>query len=151
MAGDEVEVVAGEGDDEALAGELAQEVGDLAAHTAVNQLVSIVFQVAVGLSHAASINVSRHLALGAYGAARRIRNTAPACGAAVGTLYLALPDLVLRPYFDPHSPADRPSLAITTGLLAGLATTAVLLLRRYGRSLTAREATAPPTAVAATT
>ncbi|MEV7777611.1 MATE family efflux transporter [Kitasatospora sp. NPDC088351] len=189
----------------------------LAAHTAVNQLIYIVFQVAVGLSHAASINVSRELALGAYAAARRIRNTALACGAVVmavvGTVYLTLPDLVLRPYFDPGSAADRQGLEIATGLLAvvavlqffdcaqnigvgllrglddtgsgfritlvgywlvglpaawllayplggdtlglwfglliGLATTAVLLLRRYGRALTARAGAAPAVATPA--
>ncbi|MER8187246.1 MATE family efflux transporter [Kitasatospora sp. NPDC094015] len=183
----------------------------LAAHTAVNQLIYIVFQVAVGLSHAASLNVSRELALGDLAAARRIRNTALACGAAVtslvGLAYLAVPDLVLRPYFDPGSAADLPGLRIATGLLAvvavlqlfdcaqnigvgllrglddtrsgfritligywlvglpaawllayplggatrglwlglliGLATTAVLLLRRYGRALTARQDAAP--------
>ncbi|MFJ8438968.1 MATE family efflux transporter [Kitasatospora griseola] len=182
----------------------------LAAHTAVNQLIYIVFQVAVGLSHAASINVSRELALGDFAAARRIRNTALACGAVattlVGLAYLAVPELVLRPYFDPGSPSDQQALKIATGLLAvvavlqffdcaqnigvgllrglddtrsgfrltlvgywlvglpaawlfafplggathglwlglltGLATTAVLLLRRYGRALTARAAVA---------
>ncbi|MFJ8431182.1 MATE family efflux transporter [Kitasatospora sp. NPDC094019] len=97
----------------------------LAAHTAVNQLVYIVFQVAVGLSHAASINVSRELALGEYAAARRIKNTALACGAVVTTLvgivYLALPDLVLRPYFDAGSAADQRGLEIATGLLAVVA------------------------------
>ncbi|MFF2661893.1 MATE family efflux transporter [Kitasatospora sp. NPDC058032] len=97
----------------------------LAAHTAVNQLVYIVFQVSVGLSHAASINVSREITLGEYAAARRIRNTALACGAAVmavvGALYLTLPDLVLRPYFDPNSATDQQGLAIATGLLAVVA------------------------------
>ncbi|MFJ8041677.1 MATE family efflux transporter [Kitasatospora sp. NPDC096147] len=184
----------------------------LAAHTAVNQLIYIVFQIAVGLSHAASINVSREITLGDFPAARRIRNTALACGAAVtavvGALYLAVPDLVLRPYFDPHSAADRQGLAIATGLLAvvallqlfdcaqnigvgllrglddtrsgfrltligywavglpaswllayplggqtrglwiglliGLATTAILLLRRYGRALGARQRSTTP-------
>ncbi|MFF1870198.1 MATE family efflux transporter [Kitasatospora herbaricolor] len=188
----------------------------LAAHTAVNQLVYIVFQVAVGLSHAASINVSRELALGAYAAARRIRNTALACGAVVtavvGAVYLTFPDLVLRPYFDPGSPADQQGLRIATGLLIvvaalqffdcaqnigvgllrglddtrsgfritligywavglpaawllarplgggtrglwtglliGLATTAVLLLRRYDLALTAKAASAPTTVTA---
>ncbi|MFD7078964.1 MATE family efflux transporter [Streptomyces sp. NPDC059918] len=71
----------------------------LAAHTAVNQLVYIVFQVAVGLSHAASINVSRELALGHHDDARRIKNTVLACAAAVmtvvGVLYVTIPDLVL--------------------------------------------------------
>ncbi|MFJ9446267.1 MATE family efflux transporter [Kitasatospora sp. NPDC101235] len=188
----------------------------LAAHTAVNQLIYIVFQVAVGLSHAASINVSRELALGEYAAARRIKNTALACGAVattlVGIAYLVVPDLVLRPYFDPGSAADQQGLEIATGLLAvvavlqffdcaqnigvgllrglddtrsgfritligywlvglpaawllayplggetrglwlglliGLATTAVLLLRRYGLALTAKAATTPEAAVA---
>ncbi|MFI6444222.1 MATE family efflux transporter [Kitasatospora sp. NPDC050543] len=192
----------------------------LAAHTAVNQLIYIVFQVTVGLSHAASINVSRELALGAYDAARRIKNTALACGGAVmavvGIGYLALPDLVLSPYFDPDTPADQQALQIASGLLAvvavlqffdcaqnigvgllrglddtasglritlvgywlvglpaawllayplggdtrglwfglliGLATTAVLLLRRYGHALGARAAAAghavPETATA---
>ncbi|MFJ4188383.1 MATE family efflux transporter [Kitasatospora sp. NPDC089509] len=187
----------------------------LAAHTAVNQLIYIVFQVAVGLSHAASINVSRELALGEYAAARRIKNTALACGAVVTTLvgiaYLTVPDLVLRPYFDPDTAADQQGLQIATGLLAvvavlqffdcaqnigvgllrglddtrsgfritligywliglpaawllayplggetrglwlglllGLATTAVLLLRRYGLALTARAAVVPEPAV----
>ncbi|MFE3590472.1 MATE family efflux transporter [Streptomyces niveus] len=181
----------------------------LAAHTAVNQLVYIVFQVAVGLSHAASINVSRELALGDLDAARRIKNTALACAAAVmtvvGILYVAVPRLVLAPFLDTGS--DR-ALAIATqlllvtaflqffdcaqnigvgllrglddtrsgfritlvgywavglpaswllahalglgtlgiwlGLLTGLATTAVLLLRRYTHSLGRREADALP-------
>jgi multidrug resistance protein, MATE family len=188
----------------------------LAAHTAVNQLIYIVFQVAVGLSHAASINVSRELALGEYASARRIKNTALACGAVVTTLvgiaYLAVPHLVLRAYFDPGSASDQQGLEIATGLLAvvavlqffdcaqnigvgllrglddtrsgfritligywlvglpaawllayplggetrglwlglliGLATTAVLLLRRYGLALTAKAATTPEAAVA---
>ncbi|MEU2451070.1 MATE family efflux transporter [Streptomyces sp. NPDC012765] len=188
----------------------------LAAHTAVNQLIYIVFQVAVGLSHAASINVSRELALGDHPAARRIKNTALACGAVVttlvGILYLSAPGLVLRPFFDPGAAADQQGLQIATGLLVivavlqffdcaqnigvgllrglddtrsgfritligywavglpaswllarplggdtrglwlglliGLATTAILLLRRYGRALDARAAAATPSSVA---
>ncbi|MFF2407031.1 MATE family efflux transporter [Streptomyces sp. NPDC058092] len=175
----------------------------LAAHTAVNQLVYIVFQVAVGLSHAASINVSRELALGRYDDARRIKNTALACAGAVmivvGILYLTLPELVLAPFLESGSdkaltiaghllivtaflqffdcaqnigvgllrglddtrsgfritligywavglPAawllayalDLEAVGIWLGLLTGLATTAILLLRRYSASLTAR-------------
>ncbi|MFB6634688.1 MATE family efflux transporter [Streptomyces sp. NPDC056362] len=90
----------------------------LAAHTAVNQLVYIVFQVAVGLSHAASINVSRELALGNHDAARRIKNTALACAGAVmtivGTLYLTLPRVVLAPFLDTGS--DQ-ALTLATQLL----------------------------------
>ncbi|MFH8591095.1 MATE family efflux transporter [Streptomyces rimosus] len=178
----------------------------LAAHTAVNQLVYIVFQVAVGLSHAASINVSRELALGRTGTALRIRNTALACAGAVmavvAVVYATLPGLVLSPFFDTAAPRDAEAVSIATrlllvvmvlqffdcaqnigvgllrglddtsggfritlvgywavglpaawllgyaaglhtlgiwlGLLTGLATTAVLLLRRYGASLRAR-------------
>jgi len=90
----------------------------LAAHTAVNQLVYIVFQVAVGLSHAASINVSRALALGDRHGARRIRNTALACAGAVmtvvGVLYLTLPRLVLAPFLETGS---GQALGIATHLL----------------------------------
>ncbi|MFE0187242.1 MATE family efflux transporter [Streptomyces sp. NPDC058989] len=172
----------------------------LAAHTAVNQLVYIVFQVAVGLSHAASIHVSRELALGRADDARRIKNTALACAAAVMTLvaagYLTVPHLVLAPFLDAGSdraltlatqlllvaavlqffdcaqnigvgllrglddtrsgfritlvgywavglpaawllayPLHLDTLGIWLGLLTGLATTAVLLLRRYDRQL----------------
>ncbi|MFC9243125.1 MATE family efflux transporter [Streptomyces sp. NPDC057136] len=172
----------------------------LAAHTAVNQLVYIVFQVAVGLSHAASIHVSRELALGRTDDARRVKNTALACAAAVmtvvGIIYLALPQLVLAPFLDSGSdkaltiathllmvtaflqffdcaqnigvgllrglddtksgfritligywavglpaswllayPLGLDTLGIWLGLLTGLATTAVLLLRQYNRGL----------------
>ncbi|MEU6878952.1 MATE family efflux transporter [Streptomyces sp. NPDC046712] len=90
----------------------------LAAHTAVNQLVYIVFQVAVGLSHAASINVSRELALGNHDDARRLKNTALACAAAVmavvGLLYLTIPKLVLAPFLD--SGSDQ-AVTIATHLL----------------------------------
>ncbi|MFI0259572.1 MATE family efflux transporter [Streptomyces sp. NPDC017056] len=181
----------------------------LAAHTAVNQLVYIVFQVAVGLSHAASINVSRELALGRTDTALRIKNTALACAGAVmavvATGYATLPRLVLSPFFDTSGPRDAEAVSIAThlllvvmvlqffdcaqnigigllrglddtksgfritlvgywavglpaawllgyaaglhtlgiwlGLLTGLATTAVLLLRRYGTSLRARTGT----------
>ncbi|MFF0445436.1 MATE family efflux transporter [Streptomyces sp. NPDC004609] len=81
----------------------------LAAHTAVNQLVYIVFQIGIGLSHAASINVSRELALGRTEHARRIRNAALALTAAVMTpvaaLYLAVPRLILTPFLDPTAEA----------------------------------------------
>lgn len=175
----------------------------LAAHTAVNQLVYIVFQVAVGLSHAASINVSRELALGRVDDARRIKNTALACAAAVmtvvGIAYLTVPRLILAPFMDSGSdraltiatqllvvtaflqffdcaqnigvgllrglddtksgfritligywavglpaawllayPLALDTIGIWLGLLTGLATTAVLLLRRYSASLAGR-------------
>ncbi|GHC57600.1 MATE family efflux transporter [Streptomyces cinnamoneus] len=95
----------------------------LAAHTAVNQLVYIVFQVAVGLSHAASINVSRELALGRIDAAQRIKNTALACAAAVmaavAVVYVTLPGLVLRPFLD--AAGDDKAVSIATQLLLVIA------------------------------
>ncbi|MBZ4320456.1 MATE family efflux transporter [Streptomyces huiliensis] len=187
----------------------------LAAHTAVNQLVYTVFQIAVGLSHAASVNVSRELALGRADAARRLKNTALACGAAVttvvGAVYVLAPDLVLRPFLAPDETQARAiatdllliaavlqlfdcaqnigvgllrglddtkggfrvtlvgywavglpaawllgrlaglhTAGVWLGLLTGLATTALLLLRRYHRRLTARTAAAGDAAVHAT-
>ncbi|MDQ0791472.1 MATE family multidrug resistance protein [Streptomyces sp. B3I7] len=93
----------------------------LAAHTAVNQLIYIVFQTAVGLSHAASLNVSRELALNRTTAARRIKNTALACAAAVmavvGVVYLTVPALVLRPFLDPSAPEGNSATDIATNLL----------------------------------
>ena len=90
----------------------------LAAHTAVNQLVYIVFQIAVGLSHAASIGVSRELALRNVEAARRLKNTALACAAAVMALvaigYSAAPGLVLAPFL---GPGDRAALDIAAQIL----------------------------------
>ncbi|MGW1271559.1 MATE family efflux transporter [Streptomyces sp. NPDC002491] len=93
----------------------------LAAHTAVNQLIYIVFQIAVGLSHAASLNVSRELALDRIAAARRIKNTALACAAAVmavvGVVYLTVPGLVLRPFLDPSGHDGASATDVATNLL----------------------------------
>ncbi|MFF7258770.1 MATE family efflux transporter [Streptomyces sp. NPDC008159] len=90
----------------------------LAAHTAVNQLVYIVFQIAVGLSHAASIGVSRELALHNLAAAQRLKATAVACAAAVmavvGLVYVTAPGLVLAPFFDT---GDAKAVDIATQLL----------------------------------
>ncbi|MFJ8504233.1 MATE family efflux transporter [Streptomyces avermitilis] len=81
----------------------------LAAHTAVNQLVYIVFQIAVGLSHAASLGVSRELTLGNMAAAQRLKSTALACAAAVmvvvALVYVTMPGLVLAPFFESENGA----------------------------------------------
>lgn len=176
----------------------------LAAHTAVNQLVYIVFQIAVGLSHAASLGVSRELALGNTAAAQRLKSTALACAAAVmavvALIYVTVPDLVLAPFFEGENKsaidlatqlllvaavmqffdctqnigvgllrglddtkggfrvtlvgywlvglpaaavlgfaAGWDTVGIWLGLLIGLATTAVLLLRRFGRGVEQRQ------------
>ncbi|MFD5383392.1 MATE family efflux transporter [Streptomyces sp. NPDC127074] len=93
----------------------------LAAHAAVNQLVYIVFQVAVGLSHAASINVSRELAHDRPAAALRIKNTALACAAAVmslvAVLYIAVPELVLAPFLDAGAARNGEAISIASHLL----------------------------------
>ncbi|MDP9870053.1 MULTISPECIES: MATE family efflux transporter [Streptosporangium] len=89
----------------------------LAAHTAVNQLVYIVFQVSVGLSHAASISVSGQVAVGEYGSAARVGRTALVHGAlavtVVGAAYLLLPGAVLGPFLD----GDPAALAVAADLL----------------------------------
>jgi MATE family multidrug resistance protein len=90
----------------------------LAAHTAVNQLVYLVLQVSIGLSHAASISVSAQLARQRVAEAATVARTAMVQGAAVmavaAVAYLAVPDLVLRPF----SGAGDPALAVAVPLLA---------------------------------
>lgn len=90
----------------------------LAAHTVVNQLVYLVFQVTIGLSHAASISVSGEIAVGRTDAAARVSRLALIHGAVVmaivAVVYLAAPGIVLRPFLDP---ADSTALGIATSLL----------------------------------
>lgn len=77
----------------------------LAAHTVLNQLVYVVFMVAVGLSQAVSLCISRAWAHGDGPRARRLGLTALGLGwiamAGAGLLYLAAPlevlGLLLRP------------------------------------------------------
>ena len=93
----------------------------LAAHTVVNQLVYIVFQITVGLSHASSILTSRGRAHNDFPAVTRVARTALALGggvmAVVALAYLALPSLVLRPFLDPATPSDAAGLAVAGQLL----------------------------------
>jgi MATE family multidrug resistance protein len=74
----------------------------LAAHNVVYQLVYIVFQVAVGLSHGVSILVSRAVARDEFRRAQNLAwlvlRQAAVVAAVVGVLYVAAPDLVLRPF-----------------------------------------------------
>lgn len=88
----------------------------LAAHTAVNQLVYIVFQLSIGLSHGASILVSRQVAGNGVRAASSIARTALGAGAAmsavVAVLYLAAPAWVLGAFLD-----DPAAVAIAGSLL----------------------------------
>jgi MATE family, multidrug efflux pump len=84
----------------------------------VNQLVYLVFQVTIGLSHAASISVSGEVAVGRTDAAARVSRLALIHGAVVmaivAVVYLAAPGIVLRPFLDP---ADGTALGIATSLL----------------------------------
>lgn len=76
----------------------------LAAHNAVYQLVYIVFQIAVGLSHGASILVSKAVAAGEIPHARRLAGLAlrqsALLVALVGMVYLLAPDAMLRLFTD---------------------------------------------------
>lgn len=71
----------------------------LAAHTVVNQAVYVVFMIAVGISHAASISISPAWASHDLATARRFGWTALGIGwlamAGAAVLYLAAPQLVL--------------------------------------------------------
>jgi MATE family multidrug resistance protein len=94
----------------------------LAAHTVVNQLVYIVFQVTIGLSHGASIIVSREVALGRAAAAGAVGRLALVNGAAlmgvIALLYVIGPELVLEPFMDLSDPADARAVDLATQLLA---------------------------------
>jgi hypothetical protein len=81
----------------------------LAAYAVVNQLVYVVFQVSVGISHGSSILVSRVLGLGDPGRARSIATVALTYGA------LTAPTWVLSLFMDTK---DVAATAIATTLLA---------------------------------
>lgn len=91
----------------------------LAAHSVVNQLSYIVFQVSVGISHGASILVSRLVELGEAAQTRLIAWLAYGQGAAVAAVvalvYLAIPTEVLGLFMDT---GDRAALVIAMALLA---------------------------------
>jgi MATE family multidrug resistance protein len=92
----------------------------LAAHTVVNQAVYVVFMIAVGISHAASISISPAWARMDVATARRLGWTGLGIGwmamAGVAALYLAAPQLVLSGFV--RDGADAASLlAVATPLL----------------------------------
>lgn len=93
----------------------------LAAHTVVNQLVYVVFQISVGLSHGSSILVSREMATGRRSGAARMARTALLQGAAVAGVvavpYLVAPDLVLGVFLDATDRADAAAISVATSLL----------------------------------
>ncbi|MBF6330708.1 MATE family efflux transporter [Nocardia transvalensis] len=94
----------------------------LAAHNVVYQLVYIVFQVAVGLSHGASILVSdsagRDEFRRAHGLAWLALRHAAVVVALVGVAYLTVPDLVLRLGHLSGSDGDTLHVAHTLLLIA---------------------------------
>lgn len=93
----------------------------LAAHTVVNQLVYVVFQVSVGISHGSSILVSRQWAIKRTDSLVRLAGTALVQGAVVaavvGAVYLLAPTAVLGVFLDPDVPADSAALAVAGELL----------------------------------
>ncbi|MBF6362438.1 MATE family efflux transporter [Nocardia farcinica] len=90
----------------------------LAAHNVVYQIIYIVFQVAIGLSHGASILVSHAVARDEHAHARHVAwlalRYAGVVAAVTGALYVLAPQLVLRPFLDP---ADTATLDIARVLL----------------------------------
>jgi MATE family multidrug resistance protein len=94
----------------------------LAAHTVVNQLVYVVFQVTIGLSHGASILVSREVALGRIAAAAGVGRLALVNGTAVmgvvALMYVLAPRFVLEPFMDLSDPAEARAVDLATQLLA---------------------------------
>ncbi|MFJ9365114.1 MATE family efflux transporter [Nocardia sp. NPDC101769] len=84
----------------------------LAAHNIVYQIVYMVFQVAIGLSHGASILVSKAVARDEFTHARSVAWLALRCVAVVagvtGVAYVLAPDWVLRPFL-----ADSDSATVT--------------------------------------
>jgi MATE family multidrug resistance protein len=94
----------------------------LAAHNVVYQIIYIVFQVAIGLSHGASILVSHAVAREEHAHARALAwlalRHAAVIAAVTGAVYVVAPDLVLRPFLD-SSDADTIRVAHTL-LLIGI-------------------------------
>lgn len=116
----------------------------LAAHNVVYQIIYIVFQVAIGLSHGASILVSHAVARDETAHARSVAWLALRHAAVVavitGVAYITAPDLVLRPFLDSDDTAGMEiartllligivlqfcdaAQNIGTGLLRGMAAT----------------------------
>lgn len=90
----------------------------LAAHNVVYQIIYIVFQVAIGISHGASILVSHAVSRDEYGHARNLAwvalRHAGIVAAVTGVVYVAAPDLVLAPFLDS---GDTDTIAIAHTLL----------------------------------
>ncbi|MGW6331915.1 MATE family efflux transporter [Nocardia rhamnosiphila] len=81
----------------------------LAAHNVVYQVIYIVFQIAIGISHGASVLVSHSVARDETAHARGLARLALQFAAVVtlitGLAYVFVPELVLRPFLDPTDSA----------------------------------------------
>ncbi|MFC4375576.1 MATE family efflux transporter [Nocardia halotolerans] len=90
----------------------------LAAHNVVYQIIYIVFQVAIGLSHGASILVSHSVAREEVDRAKALAwlalRHAAVLAAVTGVVYALAPDLVLAPFLDA---SDTDTVAIAHTLL----------------------------------
>ncbi|MFD4442997.1 MATE family efflux transporter [Nocardia sp. NPDC058519] len=90
----------------------------LAAHSVVYQIIYIVFQTAIGLSHGASILVSHDVAREEFGHARALAWLALRMAAVIaivtGVVYVLAPDIVLAPFLDA---TDTDTVAIAHTLL----------------------------------
>ncbi|MGY4099708.1 MATE family efflux transporter [Nocardia sp. R16R-3T] len=90
----------------------------LAAHNVVYQIIYIVFQVAIGLSHGASILVSQAVARDEYGRARALAwlalQHAGIVATVTGVVYIAAPRLVLTPFLEP---SDTATIELARSLL----------------------------------
>lgn len=91
----------------------------LAASNVVNQLAKIVYQINVGLSHGASILVSRALGRQAFAEigviARAAMTICLVLMMAIGLVYVLVPRVVLWPFLGPD--ADPATLSVATTLL----------------------------------
>ncbi|TQM30578.1 MATE family efflux transporter [Nocardia bhagyanarayanae] len=90
----------------------------LAAHNVVYQIIYIVFQVAIGLSHGASILVSHAAARDEYQHAKALAwlalRYAGIVAAITGAVYVLAPNAVLRPFLEP---GDTATIEIARTLL----------------------------------
>ena len=102
-----------------LVGTLGAEA--LAAHTVVNQAVYIVFMISVGLSHAASISISKVWSQGDVRSARRYGYTSlslgMACMAVIAIVYAAMPQPLLRLFLHQPAPGSDAVLVMASHLL----------------------------------
>ncbi|MEV0539001.1 MATE family efflux transporter [Nocardia salmonicida] len=90
----------------------------LAAHSVVYQIIYIVFQMAIGLSHGASILVSDAVSRDEFARARALAWLALRMAAVIaivtGVVYVLAPDIILAPFLDT---TDTDTIAIAHTLL----------------------------------